>query len=494
MNDISEKQSESLLVKNDFFADDIQLGLSIVKKYVINNNLIIVGGMAIDFALRLKGSKLYDDDILPDYDFYSNNHHYDAYKIAELLLGAGLYNINVINANHTSTMRVRVNFTVVADVTYIPKNIYDILPILLYKNIRFIHPYYQMIDQHRSLSLPYENSPWEVISHRWKKDATRYDMLYSLYPLKSKMLKNYKISSSSSSSSTNILEKQKKTNEHLSIKISSLIFKNTCIGGLSGLLFWKHMAEQQGFSSKIDFFSDKKKIDKVFGTIEIDNTGFIFNLPNNLKGVTIYTDSINKIKQKIHDSNNIDKETMYNRFLDKLPFSITLDNKFELFDNYGSLLSAFRQHNDIYIANLQNILLYLLCQLLILKNIQQISKLDIYYYGYLLGVEIIEWASLKMNQKYKKSKSYDNLYNKFLPTSDVYGTVEISDSYINSKRIFLEKLKENKKVVVQPKNVYNDSFVNKKIPNNFYKFDQKKSFIFNFNGSQTNKYYNRVYL
>ena len=63
--------------------------------------------MAIDYAMRLKGSKLYDDDVLPDYDCYSPNHHYDAYKIAELLMSSGLKNITVINANHTSTMRVR---------------------------------------------------------------------------------------------------------------------------------------------------------------------------------------------------------------------------------------------------------------------------------------------------------------------------------------------------------------------------------------------------
>ena len=494
MREISEKQGESLLVKNDLFADDIQLGLSIVKKYVINTNLIIVGGMAIDFSLRLKGSKLYDDDVLPDYDFYSPNHHYDAYKIAELLLSSGLTNINVINANHTSTMRVRVNFTVVADVTYIPKNIYDMLPVLLYKDIRFIHPYYQMIDQHRSLSLPYENSPWEVISHRWKKDVNRYDMLYELYPLKNKMIKNYKISQTSSTSSSGIIKKQKNMPKTVTIKISSLIFKNTCLGGITGLLFWKHMAEKQGFSSKIDFFNDAKKIDKIFGIIEIDETGFVFTLPNHLKGVTIYTDSINKIKQKINDSNNIIEETMYNRFLDKLPFSIRMDNKFELFDNYGSLLSAYRQNNDIYVANLQNILLYLLSHLIILKDVQDIPNLDIYYYGYLLGIEIIEWASLKLSQSYKKNNSYESLFNKFLPSDETYGTIEISDSYINSKKVFLEKLKERKKVVIQPNNIFNDTFVNKKIPDRLYKFNAKKSFIFNFDGTKTDKYYNRVYL
>ena len=87
---------------------------------------------------------------------------------------------------------------------------------------------------------------------------------------------------------------------------------------------------------------------------------------------------------------------MYNRFLDKLPFRIKLDNKFELFDNYGILLSAYRMENDIYIANLQNIALYLLCNLIILKDIYTIDSIDKYYYGYLLVMEIVEWAGFEI--------------------------------------------------------------------------------------------------
>ena len=181
---LSKKEYENIIIKNDKFTEDTMIALGLVKKYIVKHKLLIVGGMAIDFALRLKGTKLYEDDVLPDYDFYSPNYNTDAYHIAEKLKKAGLENISVINANHVSTMRVRVNYTVVADVTYMPKSIYDHLPFIVYRDIRIIHPHYQMIDQHRALSYPYENPPWEVITHRWKKDATRYDMLYEYYPLK----------------------------------------------------------------------------------------------------------------------------------------------------------------------------------------------------------------------------------------------------------------------------------------------------------------------
>jgi len=446
--------------------------------------------MAIDYSTRLKGSKLYDDDVLPDYDCYSYNHNYDAYKIAELLMSSGLKNITVINANHTSTMRVRVNYTVVADITYIPKNIYTILPTLLYKDIRIIAPHYQIIDQHRSLSLPYENKPFEVILHRWKKDAKRYDMLYKLYPLKDKLIKLYKSSDSNSSSSDDL----KKNNGFEIIKISSLNYKNECIGGISALLYWKKKAEDNGFISNIDFFKNQTKVDKTFGTIEIDEIGFVFNMPKNSNGITIYTDTIHKLKKNICECNNIKEVSMYNRFLDKLPFSIKLDNKFELFDNYGILLSAYRMENDIYIANLQNIALYLLCHLIILKDMYTIDTIDKYYYGYLLVIEIVEWAGLKYTNISQKNNNTDTMYSIFLPTATVYGTSDISDSYINSKRLFMEKLGEIKKSKYQPNNIYPDTFLGKKIPTHYYKFNPEKSPIYNFDGKKTKTFYNRNYI
>ena len=57
-------------------------GLDIVKDFIIENKLIITGGMAIDYALKLKGDKLYEDNQLPDYDFYTPDVDSD---VAELI-------------------------------------------------------------------------------------------------------------------------------------------------------------------------------------------------------------------------------------------------------------------------------------------------------------------------------------------------------------------------------------------------------------------------
>lgn len=458
---LKKKDYENIILKNDKFTEDTEIALGLVKKYVIANNLIIVGGMAIDMALRLKGDKLYEDGILPDYDFYSPTYHIDAYKIAETLNRTGLKNISVINANHTSTMRVRVNYTVVADVTYMPKNIFDKLPTLLYRDVRIIHPHYQLIDQHRALSLPYENPPWEVITHRWKKDATRYDILYEYYPLE---LPN--------------VDKNQIIKLRNEIKISSILFKNQCIGGFAGLLYWYDLATKNGFKEKT-----------IIGTINVDSGGMVVKIPEDSHGVSIYSDDLIKLHKLIKNDQSIKKERQYNRFLDKLPYKIILDNKWELFDNKGYMISAYKLDNYLYIANLQNIMLYMLTNLILLQKIKDVDRGNSFYIGYLLAQSIVKWAG----EEYRKSKNpQTNKFMPFLPSIHVYGESEVSDSYLNSKRLFLEKLRERPKEHLQPMIIFPETFVKGKIPNQYYQFNPEKSPILQFDGSETNKYFDRI--
>jgi len=95
----------------------------IVKQFIIDRKLVIFGGLAIDYALRLKGSSIYYDRDLPDYDCVSYKNVDDAYDLGEILTGAGFENVKVIRAKHVETMRVRINLITVADIGYIPKKI-----------------------------------------------------------------------------------------------------------------------------------------------------------------------------------------------------------------------------------------------------------------------------------------------------------------------------------------------------------------------------------
>lgn len=165
--------------------DKLKLALKFVQKYIIKTNSILVGGMSLDSALQLKGSKIYDPEItIPDYDFIhpdSVNISYDLVKIFKKMFIDT--NIDVVRAIHTTTMRVRLNLVVVADISYMPKEIFNNIQTLEFKGMRIIHPSYTMMDQLDSLSRPYINPPREVINHRWEKDWTRLQLISKYYPL-----------------------------------------------------------------------------------------------------------------------------------------------------------------------------------------------------------------------------------------------------------------------------------------------------------------------
>lgn len=160
--------------------------LEIVKKFVQERGLIVYGGLAIDYALRLKGKYLYTDDKIPDYDIYSPRHAEDTYDLADILHKEGFLNVGAIRAKHSQTMRVKTDFIFVADITYTPKNIYDIIPTIEYSGFRIVDPKFQIMDIHSSLSFPFYGPPMENIYYRWFRDIDRYNKLIYLYPIKSK--------------------------------------------------------------------------------------------------------------------------------------------------------------------------------------------------------------------------------------------------------------------------------------------------------------------
>lgn len=157
--------------------------LTYVVEFIKRHNLIIYGGQAIDFALRLKGDKIYEDDYMPDYDFYSPTNIEHAYELADILSAKGFRNVSAIRAIHPQTMRVRIDYVSCADISFIPLSIYEKLPFIMYSSMRVIHPNFQRMDMHLSLCFPYNDPPREDINHRWEKDIGRFNRLTKHYPI-----------------------------------------------------------------------------------------------------------------------------------------------------------------------------------------------------------------------------------------------------------------------------------------------------------------------
>lgn len=121
MPTIESEPYENLRKLRDITTEETLRALDEVKRFLLERRHIITGGQAIDYALRLKGSHIYDDNEVPDYDILTDKFHTEAYDLAQILHDKGFTNVSAINAMHPSTMRVFVNGTSVCDLTYVPK-------------------------------------------------------------------------------------------------------------------------------------------------------------------------------------------------------------------------------------------------------------------------------------------------------------------------------------------------------------------------------------
>ncbi|HVE12210.1 MAG TPA: hypothetical protein VNI01_02340, partial [Elusimicrobiota bacterium] len=155
----------------------------LVRAFAVERRLVVYGGLAIDFALRLRGERLYPDGARPDFDFFSPRSVDDAYDLADRLAAAGLPAVSAIRAVHVQTTRVRVAFRVVADLSFAPPAVFAELPVFEYAGLRTLHPDFQRMDIHLSLCFPFAGAPREAVFHRWRKDLKRFALLARLYPL-----------------------------------------------------------------------------------------------------------------------------------------------------------------------------------------------------------------------------------------------------------------------------------------------------------------------
>lgn len=180
------KDYDMISIKRDAMFHDLVRATEIVREFVIKHGLIIYGGTAIDMALRLRGDKIYPDEMLqvPDLDFFSPDSVRHSYELADILFKAGFEETRSINAIHFTARKVDIgDGHYVADIAYIPREIFDTLPALVYRGMKIIHPMFQRIDMHSAFSQPYDNPPQEVVCHRWRKDFKRFWQLEKAYPV-----------------------------------------------------------------------------------------------------------------------------------------------------------------------------------------------------------------------------------------------------------------------------------------------------------------------
>ncbi len=224
-------------------SEDVQKIIDIVEEFIKRKRLICYGGTAINNILP-EEDQFYNKDVeVPDYDFFSQNALDDAKELADIYYNKGFIDVEAKSGQHHGTYKVFVNFMPVADITYLPKQIYNAIKedAITVDGIMYAPPNFLRMSMYLELSRPAGD-----IS-RWEKVLKRLALLN----------KNYHISDVNCN---NIDFQREMENRERQDKIFETV-KNTLInqgvvffGGFANILYSQYMPAN--LRKKIENFAD----------------------------------------------------------------------------------------------------------------------------------------------------------------------------------------------------------------------------------------------
>jgi len=162
-------------------SDDIIKMIKIVENFIKTKSLICYGGTAINNILP-KEDQFYDKDVeIPDYDFFTTNSIKDAKELADIYFKEGFTDVEAKAGQHHGTCKVYVNYIPVADLTEIPKEIYNSLKrdSIQVAGILYAPSNFLRMSMYLELSRPAGDTS------RWEKVLKRLTLLNKHYPLTS---------------------------------------------------------------------------------------------------------------------------------------------------------------------------------------------------------------------------------------------------------------------------------------------------------------------
>jgi len=457
---------EYILYEYNYLKNDIVKAINIVKNYIIENNLVIVGGTAIDYALRLQNDKIYNEEYqIPDFDIISPENVEHANNIGTILCNEKFTNVSIIPAIHNTTVRVKLLGFTVFDSTFIPKYLYNKIPKRKYKNFQIIDPIYQKINQYLSMSFLFKNNGMNYnISDRLFKDYQRFnkiDTYYNLYDniepdninkIKYKTIslnidinKNLEIDIYKNNSKINN-DNNKNINLLLNdSEIFAEIQNDVCFHGVIAynIIYKEFNSLYNNIKSIIQFTSDDKlfiegklKYLLIKPDIEIMNNKINLQIIENMPLIIINcNNNIKNIYNNIKNSNtNISILKNMDNIIDIIPKRAVcnLNNNIpiEIYDLYSDLLSINVINNNnipIIISNYIYNLSYFLFNYYYSED-SNIKLQYLYYYISLKSiVEIINYININYNKILSKFITYENsIYSLSINT---LGKINYSNNY-----------------------------------------------------------------
>jgi hypothetical protein len=153
--------------------------IGIVENFIRKKQLICYGGTAINNILP-KQDQFYNKDVeIPDYDFYSSNALTNAKELVDIYIKEGFVEVEAKSGQHYGTYKVFVNFIPVADITNIPKELFNAIKREAIKvaGVLYAPPNLLRMSMYLELSRP------EGDVSRWEKVLKRLTLLNRNYPL-----------------------------------------------------------------------------------------------------------------------------------------------------------------------------------------------------------------------------------------------------------------------------------------------------------------------
>ena len=178
---IAVDKAEEKMGKRVVNSEEVQQIIKIVEDFIKKKNLICYGGTAINNILP-KEDQFYDKDIeIPDYDFFTTNALEDAKELTDIYFKEGFTDVEAKSGQHHGTFKVYVNYMPIADLTNIPKEIFNALKkdSLRVAGILYAPPNFLRMSMYLELSRPAGDIT------RWEKVLKRLTILNKHYPIAS---------------------------------------------------------------------------------------------------------------------------------------------------------------------------------------------------------------------------------------------------------------------------------------------------------------------
>ena len=159
----------------------------IIQNYIKEKKRIIYGGFAQHLLIKHKNKTdgiytelngvCFNYPEIADMEFYSFEPLNDIVDLTNLLFNLKFKYIEARGAIHPRSYKIYVNTLNYCDFTYMPKNIYDNMPIINIDGFICCHPYFMLIDAYKILNDPL-TSYW-----RLEKPIYRFQKILKYYPI-----------------------------------------------------------------------------------------------------------------------------------------------------------------------------------------------------------------------------------------------------------------------------------------------------------------------